>query len=412
MEDTTDLKTLQATVEANAKTIADTLKTLQATVEANARAIAALTADRTSSSGTKPASGEHHNDRPPRFQKMDFPRYDGKSDPLIFINRCESYFHQQRTMAEEKVWMASFNLEDVAQLWYFQLQEDEGTPRWGRFKELLSLRFGPPLRSAPLFELAECRRSGSVEEYSNRFQALLPRAGRLDEIQRVQLYTGGLLPPLSHAVRIHNPETLAAAMSLARQVELMEIARPAPAPARPAPRGLLPAPAPRPALAAPPPPLALPAPPTAATVDGQQVKRLSRPEQEERRRQGLCYNCNEQYTRGHNRVCRRIFYIDGFEIADDAAAAGETESEAPVFSLHAVAGVPVSNTVQLQVLVGAASFVALVARGRPTASLGRWPHGARVGASSRAHGSRRQWPTASESRAPASSARPRLSSTA
>jgi hypothetical protein len=124
-------------------------------------------------------------------------------------------------------------------------------PRWGRFKDLLNLRFGPPLRAAPLFELAECRRSGTMEEYSNRFQALLPRAGRLDEIQRVQLYTGGLLPPLSHAVRIHNPETLAAVMSLARQIELMESDRPAPAPARPAQRGLLPAPAPRPASVAP-----------------------------------------------------------------------------------------------------------------------------------------------------------------
>ncbi|CAN6315173.1 unnamed protein product [Urochloa humidicola] len=46
------------------------------------------------SSGSNSSSGEHHNDRPPRFQKMDFPKYDGKSDPLIFINRCESYFHQ------------------------------------------------------------------------------------------------------------------------------------------------------------------------------------------------------------------------------------------------------------------------------------------------------------------------------
>jgi hypothetical protein len=75
--------------------------------------------------------------------------------------------------------------------------------------------------------------------------------GRLNEIQRVQLYTDGLLPPLSHAVRIHNPETLAAAMSLARQIELMESERSAPTPARPAPRGLLPAPAPRLASVAP-----------------------------------------------------------------------------------------------------------------------------------------------------------------
>jgi hypothetical protein len=121
--------------------------------------------------------------------------------------------------------MASYHLDDVAQLWYNQL-EDDGAPSWGRFKDLLNERFGPPLRSAPLFELLECRRTGSVEEYSNRFQTLLPRAGRLDEAQRVQLFTGGLLPPLSHAVRIHNPTTLAAAMSLARQVELMELERP------------------------------------------------------------------------------------------------------------------------------------------------------------------------------------------
>jgi hypothetical protein len=33
---------------------------------------------------------------------------------MLFINKCESYFQQQRTMAEERVWMASYNMEDVA----------------------------------------------------------------------------------------------------------------------------------------------------------------------------------------------------------------------------------------------------------------------------------------------------------
>jgi hypothetical protein len=178
--------------------------------------------DKTSSSGAQVPSGgfdgQHHTDRPPRFQKLDFPRYDGKSDPLVFINRCESYFHQQRIMEEEKVWMASYNLEDKAQLWYMQVQQDEGIPTWRRFKDLLNLRYGPPLRSTPLFELAECRRTDTVEEYQDRFQALLPRAGPLGEAQRVQLFTGGLLPPISNQVRLHNPQTLAVAMSLAREV--------------------------------------------------------------------------------------------------------------------------------------------------------------------------------------------------
>jgi hypothetical protein len=272
-------------------------------------------------------------------------------------------------MAEERVWMASYNLEDVAQLWYIQLQEDEGTPPWGRFRELLNLRFGPPLRAAPLFKLTECRRTGAVEEYANRFQALLLRAGRLDEAQRVQLYMGGLLPPLSHVVRIHNPATLAAAMSLARQVELMELDKMAHAPARVGPRAPPTAPGPRPALvllAAPalpafPAPLALPAPPVRGAPAP--AKRLTPDEQAERRRLGLCYNCNEPYSRGHNRVCRRIFYIGGVEIADDAHAAGDaapTNKDAPVFSLHAVAGMPIRDTMQVRVVVGAAAFIALL----------------------------------------------------
>jgi len=168
-----DVNDLKATVDS----LTNAMKTLHATVEANAKAIASLTSDRTSSSGSKPGSGEHHNDRPPKFQKMDFPRYDGKTDPLIFLNRCESYFHQQRIMEEEMVWMASYNLEEGAQMWYMQVQQDEGTPSWRRFTELLNLRYGQPLRSAPLFELADCRRTGSVAEYQDRFQSLLPRAG-------------------------------------------------------------------------------------------------------------------------------------------------------------------------------------------------------------------------------------------
>jgi hypothetical protein len=319
--------------EPTIKDLMEMMKSFQTTLS-SVKADVATMKDKSSSSSDNGGSGRedlpHDLDRPPRFQKLDFPRFDGKTDPMLFINKCESYFRQQRTMPEERMWMASYNLEDVAQLWYIQLQEDEGTPPWGRFKDLLNLRFGPPLRSAPLFELAECRRTGTVEEYSNRFQALLPRVGRLDEGQRVQLYTGGLLPPLSHAVRIHNPKTLAGAMSLARQVEQMELARLPPPAARGASRALAPPPAPTQPL------LALPAPPAGAgrpRQDGPPLKRLSPEEQAERHRLGLCFNYNEPYSRGHNRVCRRIFYLNGVEIAaaDEEPAGDDQQEGAPVF---------------------------------------------------------------------------------
>jgi hypothetical protein len=60
--------------------------------------------DKMSSLGAQVPGGgldEQHNiNRPPRFQKMDFPHFDDRSDLLFFVNRCESYFHQQRIIEE------------------------------------------------------------------------------------------------------------------------------------------------------------------------------------------------------------------------------------------------------------------------------------------------------------------------
>ncbi|XP_066310954.1 uncharacterized protein [Miscanthus floridulus] len=141
----------------------------------------------------------------PRFQKLDFPKFDGKLDPLAFFNRCKSYFHQQRIAAKEQVWMASYNLEGGAQMWLIQVQQDEGTPSWRNFSELLNLRFGPPIHSNPLRELMACKRTDTVAEYQDRFEAPLPRAGTLSETQRIQAFMVGPQLPLSHDVELHNP---------------------------------------------------------------------------------------------------------------------------------------------------------------------------------------------------------------
>jgi hypothetical protein len=62
-----------------------------------------------------------------RFHKLDFPTFDGGSDPLPFLSHCEHYFCSQRTAEEERVWLAAFHLQGLAQQWYMRLQH-EGTP--------------------------------------------------------------------------------------------------------------------------------------------------------------------------------------------------------------------------------------------------------------------------------------------
>lgn len=111
---------LKASIEALSKDMAlmhESIKANAASIAANAKAIAALaTTTSSSTSGARPGFGDQPPDRPPKHWRPDFPHYDGKSDPLIFINRCESFFLQQRIMQEEKVWMASHNLLEGAQI--------------------------------------------------------------------------------------------------------------------------------------------------------------------------------------------------------------------------------------------------------------------------------------------------------
>jgi hypothetical protein len=145
-------------------------------------------------------------ERPPRYHKLDFPKYDGRDDPLPFLNRCEQLIWGQRTPEDDKVWLASYHLLDGAQQWYTCLERDHGPPSWHRFSELLNMRYGPLLRSAPLGELAAYRRTSTVDDYTDRFLDLLARAGYLSEDQQVitrrateiVLLTVSLVPEIVH----------------------------------------------------------------------------------------------------------------------------------------------------------------------------------------------------------------------
>lgn len=104
----------------------------------------------------------HHNLRHP---KIFFPRYDGESDPLTWLTKCESYFRGMRTLDMEKVWLASLHLDGIAAQWYYTVERDHDIISWPRFADFVNLRFSPPIRTNALAELNDLYRTGSIEEY-------------------------------------------------------------------------------------------------------------------------------------------------------------------------------------------------------------------------------------------------------
>jgi hypothetical protein len=102
-------------------------------------------------------------------------------------------------------------------------------------------------------------------------------------------------------------------------------------------------------------------------VEGRPVKRLTQAEQEEHRRLSLCYNCDEKFGWGHNRVCKWLFILDCAveDDIDEAAAGAELAQmeESLAFSLHAIAAVRLTDTMQTDVNLAGNAFIVLLDSG-------------------------------------------------
>jgi len=66
------------------------------------------------------------------------------------------------------------------------------------------------------------------------------------------------------------------------------------------------------------------------------------------RRQGPCYNSDEQYARGHK--CQRLFYLEVSNFDDDDSPPHDStqpSTDEPLISLHAIAGIRTVDTMRV-----------------------------------------------------------------
>ena len=169
---------------------------------------------------------------PPKFYKLEFATYDGSEDPLNWLNQCEQFFRGQRTLASDRTWLASYHLKGAAQTWYYALEQDEGMPPWDRFRSLCNLQFGPAVRNTCISELARLPFLSTVQEYSQRFNAVLCHSRNISGPQKAELFVGGLPEHIKVDVELRDPQNLQTAMYLARAFERRAAAVAPPVPSR------------------------------------------------------------------------------------------------------------------------------------------------------------------------------------
>ncbi|XP_068651577.1 uncharacterized protein [Aristolochia californica] len=302
----------------------------------------------------------------PRYAKLDFQKFDGSLDPLIWLHNCDQFFWHQQTQPEDRVPLAAYHMFDEALLWYHQFRYENPLYDWEIFRASCMLRFGPPARHYPLGDLVNLKQSGSLAQYQKSFQEKLARATDLVHPNLyVPLFTAGLVEALRIEVALLAPTTLDHAMNLARSLDAKNrilrdsLGRRPPWSGRPTPA---PPPAP-PNFLHPNPNTTPPLQPPTTTLPPQFIKCLSKVDQEQRCAQGLGFNCDEKYHPGHQ--CQRLFYLEGGdpEEGDLSDTEDEPAVEEPDISLHAMTDLHNTNTMQVHAVIHNLMLVALVDSG-------------------------------------------------
>jgi hypothetical protein len=220
-----------------------------------------------------------------------------------------------------------------------------------------------------------------AEVYARDFQRLLARAPRVSRQDQIKLFMVGLSPTLSVEVRRDQPRDLSDAIGLAREAERQEdllLAKVTQATrsrqARSSPwAGSLDASVGNRQAA--PSVVTLPAASVGVKTEGGRAVpvgsqasvtassappyrcRLSSAEMSERKEKGLCYNCDEVYSRGHR--CQRLFHLE--VLSEDEE--DDVIEEEPTLSALAMHGSKTSRTMPVILVMGQQRLVGLVDSG-------------------------------------------------
>ncbi|XP_026415875.1 uncharacterized protein LOC113311250 [Papaver somniferum] len=301
--------------------------------------------------------GQFSNYRP----KIDFPRFDG-TNPRTWIRKCKKYFFLHQMNDEQNVHMATLYLDGKADVWFQDYQIGKGILYWEDFIIDVCTRFQELGHDSVIGEFNKLDQTNTVLEYQERFEELkdlmLAKNPSLPEDYFIQSFISGLKEDIRLVVRMFTPSTLQQTIFLARRQECImdRNAKDQPKYSHRFNSGsktlIVPN---KPSVLS---PLVTTPIVTSPTTSPklQPVKKLTYADMRAKREKGLCYNCDELYTKGHKCNKQQLYMI----VADDedAVHSGEMgEGSSPQIveleeymeiSVHALAGNISPTTIKIK----------------------------------------------------------------
>ncbi|XP_026399607.1 uncharacterized protein LOC113295489 [Papaver somniferum] len=276
--------------------------------------------------------------RPPPVQ-LKFPVFDG-DDPDGWIFQEDQYFLWHSIANNLKVNLAAAHLKGEANDWFRWKRTQQQILTWVTFCTLLRERFQKTFVD-PKIAICTIKQKGSVKDFLPEFEHLLNFVD-FEERHLINLFILALKPEVGNMVKLFEPTTLSSAFKKALNQDEVLLST------RHAWRS-------RQHTVSTPPQFRKPSPPMGN-------KLLTVEEQRERQAKGLCFNCDEQYTRGHVCVQPRLLVlevdssgVDDREVLstednteDDFTTADTSQDQVqPTISLHSLLGSSFPKTMRL-----------------------------------------------------------------
>jgi hypothetical protein len=258
--------------------------------------------------------GGDHGGITTRSVRIDFPKFDG-CDPVGWIYRANKFFNFHRIPYNQMLMLASIHMEGKALVWYQDMDMAGALPNWEVFTHALLERFGPTCYDDPMESLTRLKQVSSVEEYKESFEAISNRLRGISDYNKLSCFLSGLKDEIRLPVSMFNPPTLLAAYGLAKVQEEHVLL------GRKSYRSVFNSGVPKPGIT---PTTPLPITPLKAAIP---IQNVSQAQMEERRKKGLCYNCDAKWQYGHKCQNPKLFLLDTEELVEKLELAAHSELE-------------------------------------------------------------------------------------
>ncbi|VFQ92913.1 unnamed protein product [Cuscuta campestris] len=292
---------------------------------------------------------------------LEAPLCDG-SEPLRWLYKVEEYFKFYKTSVEDRLRCIALMLEGPAADWFRWRMNGRLITNYADFVEKFKLRFDPQHYVDYFGQLANLRQTGTVMDYQTAFEHILTHVTGASEGNLMSLFHAGLKPYLQHEIALLRPPSLSASFALARELEAKHDTLLRAVSTRPSSWSSS-TPSRFPAPVKGPPPLDdnPPAKPLRPEIVGSTpVRRLP---WAERRAKGLCYNCDQKWSKTHR--CHRFLLLCDDD--DEELPLAPTDEAHPIAAdiscMNAMDGVATPRSLRLTGRVSNSDVHVLIDRG-------------------------------------------------